>query len=99
MSIQLIDNFKYSGRRFLDGRQQVDSLALMRAVPVSSVPDGFLAYCRETRLWYDFDSSRDDDPSTGRWRPFSAGGSTVADAEAITADEINNLFKGGEAAV
>lgn len=66
--IQLIDAFKYSGKRFLDLRQHSATLAELTATPETSVPDGFTKFCEETRCWYEYNSHNDIDPETGRWR-------------------------------
>ena len=68
MGTSLIDNFDYRGRRFLDDRQQAATLAALRAIPESTVPDGFRAYCAETGRWYEYGSANTADPATGRWR-------------------------------
>lgn len=66
--IQLIDAFKYSGKRFLDLRQHSATLAELTATPETSIPDGFTKFCEETRCWYEYNSHNDIDPETGRWR-------------------------------
>ncbi len=68
MGTSLIDNFDYRGRRFLDSRQSVATLAALRATAETSVPAGFRAYCAETALWYEYNSANPADPVTGRWR-------------------------------
>lgn len=92
--VQLIDNFSYRGRKFLDGRQHCDSLESMRSIDESSVPDGFMAYCAETKIWYSFDSSLPFDPVTGYWRPFAGYSQSDPDdiVESISESEIDNLF-------
>lgn len=66
--IQLIDAFRYSGKRFLDLRQHCATLAELVATAETSIPDGFTKYCEETRCWYEWNSHNDDTPTTGRWR-------------------------------
>lgn len=66
--IQLIDAFRYSGRRFLDLRQHSGTLAELTATPETSIPDGFNKFCEETQCWYEYNSHNDPDPETGRWR-------------------------------
>ena len=68
MGTSLIDNFDYRGRRFLDDRQQAATLAALRAIPESTVPDGFRAYCAETGRWYEYASANKTLPDTGKWR-------------------------------
>ncbi|WP_304423472.1 hypothetical protein [uncultured Duncaniella sp.] len=66
--IQLIDAFRYSGKRFLDLRQHSGTLAELTATPETSIPDGFNKFCDETQCWYEYNSHNDIDPETGRWR-------------------------------
>lgn len=66
--IQLIDAFRYSGRRFLDLRQHSGTLAELTATPETSIPDGFNKFCDETQCWYEYNSHNDPDPETGRWK-------------------------------
>ena len=68
MGTSLIDNFDYRGRRFLDDRQQAATLAALRAIPESTVPDGFRAYCTETGRWYEYGTANKTLPDTGKWR-------------------------------
>ena len=81
MSTSLIDNLDYRATRFLDSRQGAATLAALRAVAESSVPDGFRAYCAETALWYEFNSSNTPDAATGRWRPLPTLTSEITDEE------------------
>ena len=81
MSTSLIDNFDYRAARFLDSRQSVATLAALKAVPETSVPDGFRAYCTSTAQWYEFNSSNTPDAATGRWRPLPTLTSEITDDE------------------
>lgn len=65
---QLIDVFRYSGKRFLDLRQHSATVAELLATPETSIPDGFTKYCEETRCWYEWNSHNDETKDTGRWR-------------------------------
>lgn len=66
--IQLVDVFKYSGKRFLDLRQHAATLAELAATPETSIPDGFNKFCDEAQCWYEYKSHNDIDAETGRWR-------------------------------
>lgn len=72
MGTTLIDNFDYRGKRFLDSRQSVATLAALKAVPGTDIPDGFRAYCAEDKQWYEFNSANEVDATTGKWRPAGA---------------------------
>lgn len=76
---QLIDVFRYSGKRFLDLRQHCATVAELLATPDSSIPDGFTKYCEETRCWYEWNSHNDETEGTGRWRKSVPIDETLAD--------------------
>ena len=44
------------------------TLAALRAVPETSVPDGFRAYCAKDGQWYEYNSANEVDATTGKWR-------------------------------
>lgn len=69
--IQLIDTFRYSGKKFIDLRQQCDTLAELKSTPDTSIPDGFTKYCSEDNCWYEYNSQNEEWPDTGRWRKTS----------------------------
>lgn len=66
--IQLVDTFRYSGNRFLDLRQGINTLAELRATDATGLPDGFRAWCAETRAWYQWGADNEVLADTGRWR-------------------------------
>lgn len=69
--IQLIDTFKYSGKKYLDLRQHCDTLEELKATSEQSIPDGFTKYCEETKCWYEYNSQNEEWDDTGRWRKTS----------------------------
>ncbi len=52
MSLNIGDNFKYLGKKFLDDRQSFNTLAELMAC--TAVPEGFIAYCVEDKKRYEF---------------------------------------------
>lgn len=68
MSMTIIDNFSLKGKSFMDGRQSVATVAALKAVPETDVPDGFRAYCAETKRWYEYNSANTVHSLFGRWR-------------------------------
>lgn len=72
MSINLGDNFKYLGKKFLDDRESFATLEEMRRC--STVPDGFITYCKEDGKRYEFNSSNNINDITGQWVEFSVNG-------------------------
>lgn len=52
MAINVGDNFRYQGKKFLDDRQSFKTLNELLAF--KSVPEGFIAYCEENKTRYEF---------------------------------------------
>lgn len=82
MSLNIGDNFKYLGKKFLDSRESFATLADMKSC--TDVPDGFITYCQETDTRYEYKSSNANNVSTGHWREF------VIEGEAGTSAIIQN---------
>ena len=68
MSLNIGDNFKYLGKKFLDDRQSFPTLEAMKNCV--SVPDGFITYCKEDEKRYEFNSSNNINELTGKWTEF-----------------------------
>lgn len=66
--IEVVDAFKYSGKRRLDMRQECQSLEELRATDETSIPDGFTKYVFDTDSWYRFHSDNEPTEDLGRWR-------------------------------
>lgn len=74
MAILIADNFQYQGRKPLDSRIIVDTIADMKAIAESIVYEGILVYNKETKKFYQFDPANTVDATLGKWREFSGGG-------------------------
>jgi hypothetical protein len=83
MSLNIGDNFKYLGKKFLDDRESFATLKAMKEC--ESVPDGFITYCKENGKRYEFKSSNTIDELTGRWIEFFINNSSD-DSEEIKAE-------------
>ncbi len=68
MAINIGANFSYNGRNYLDNRQSFDTLEAMKNF--TSVPDGFITYCKEDGKRYEFKSSNTINELTGKWAEF-----------------------------
>lgn len=68
MSLNIGDNFKYLGKKFLDSRESFATLADMKKC--TQVPNGFLTYCQEDGKRYEFNSSNTINELTGQWAEF-----------------------------
>lgn len=90
MSIQVADNFSYSGKKFFDGRMGYATLSDMKAVSESTVPNGILAYVDETDKYYTYNSTNDIDPTTGKWRELQTGG-VVPNPSGTATTELSQL--------
>ena len=82
MSLNIGDNFKYLGKKFLDSRESFATLAEMKSC--TDVPDGFITYCQETDTRYEYKSSNANNVTTGHWREF------IIEGEAGTSAVIQN---------
>lgn len=68
MSLNIGDNFKYLGKKFLDNRESFATLEDMKKC--TQVPNGFLTYCQEDGKRYEFNSSNNINELTGKWVEF-----------------------------
>ncbi len=68
MSLNIGDNFKYLGNKFLDSRESFATLKDMKNC--TQVPNGFLTYCQEDGKRYEFNSSNNINELTGQWAEF-----------------------------
>ena len=74
MAIQIGANFSFKGKKFLDDRQSFDTLAEMKSFIESGLPEGFLAYNKETDKYYKFNSTNEDNDTLGKWKEYTTGG-------------------------
>ena len=71
MSLNIGDNFKYLGKKFLDERESFNTLEEMNAC--NDVPEGFITYCKEDQKRYEY---------KGRaWTEYVTGGAGMTDEE------------------
>lgn len=72
MSLDIGDNFKYLGKKFLDERQSQKQLSDIKSLDESMVPEGFLIFCEEDKKNYQFSSHHTPDHRLGRFRELAA---------------------------
>lgn len=77
MAIKTGDNFLYRGKKPLDDRDSFDTISDMIAYDINSLDEGHISYCKAKDKYYKFNSSNEDDPTTGKWREYNTGGSTI----------------------
>ena len=98
MAIQTASNFMYKGKNFLDARQSFDTILAMTSFSITSLPEGFIAYNKETDKYYKFNSTNTVDTTLGKWREYNGGeGSSTdekvkLDATATDAKYLNELI-------
>ena len=66
MSLNIGDNFKYLGKKFLDERESFNTLEEMNAC--NDVPEGFITYCKENQKRYEY--------KNGAWKVYTVSGGT-----------------------
>lgn len=71
--IQLGTNFLLQSEKPLDARQFYNTIEEMVGMEDTSLYEGITAYVKETDCTYQFKSSNEVDPETGKWRLFGAG--------------------------
>ena len=98
MAIQTASNFMYKGKNFLDARQSFDTILAMTSFSITSLPEGFIAYNKETDKYYKFNSTNTVDTTLGKWREYNGGGGSSTDekvkldATATDAKYLNELI-------
>lgn len=74
MSVPVLDNFSYGGRKPNFERDEFATIALMAAYPESKLPTTFIATVDEDGEIYVYNKNNTVDPVTGKWRLWSPGG-------------------------
>lgn len=74
MSIKVADNFLYQGRKPLDNRILIDTVANMVAMADAIIYDGMIAYVQADKKFYVYDSTNTVDPVLAKWRELKTGG-------------------------
>lgn len=92
MSMQIADNFSYQGTKPLDARLQYNTIADMTAKAESTLYDGIMAYCKADRKTYQWISTNEVDPTLGKWREYTSGGS-ASDLSPVDVDLIKQNFQ------
>lgn len=74
MSIKVADNFLYQGRKPLDNRILIDTVANMVAMADAIIYDGMIAYVQADKKFYVYDSTNTVDSVLAKWRELKTGG-------------------------
>lgn len=90
MSINIGDNFKYLGKKFLDDRESFTTLELMKNC--NDVPNGFITYCEETKNRYEYHSDNEVNDATGKWKLYVVNSSGSGGSSAGMTDEEREML-------
>lgn len=75
MSVSMLDNISYLGKKPDNARSQFDTIAEMAAFSENYLPDIYDAFNLEDGKKYRFNRSNDADETLGKWREIGEGGS------------------------
>lgn len=92
MAINVADNFSYKGGKPLDSRIQYNTVSDMVSTPVADLYDGCLAYSKDTKKNYQYDSANTVDPTLGKWRELQTGGGGTDYTAGNGIDITNNVI-------
>lgn len=70
MALLIGDNFNYQGQKPNFERDSFDTLESMISYPETSIDDGHISYCKETKKHYIYNSSNES-TNTGKWKELS----------------------------
>ena len=70
MALLIGDNFNYQGQKPNFERDSFDTLESMISYPETSIDDGHISYCKETKKHYIYNSSNES-TDTGKWKELS----------------------------
>lgn len=68
MSLNIIDNFNYQGKKSNFERDQFKTINDMVSYSYNKLDDGHIAYCIETKNHYKYKESNSVDSVLGKWR-------------------------------
>ena len=90
--ISLPQGFKVGSTEAVDSRL-VLTKAEMKAEKDSTMPQVYMAVCKEDAKLYVYDKSNEADETLGKFRLYAASDSEGVEAESITSAQIQSLFK------
>ena len=73
--MQIIDNFSSSMNKFLDARQEWDSLEELKNNIDIKMPNGFQAYCKLENKWFQMYCTDENNPDAYEWKNIESGNS------------------------
>lgn len=87
MALLIGDNFNYQGQKPNFERDSFDTLESMISYPETSIDDGHISYCKETKKHYIYNSSNES-TNTGKWKELSnsSNGSGIVNVNDLSED-------------
>lgn len=83
MALLIGDNFNYQGQKPNFERDSFDTLESMISYPETSIDDGHISYCKETKKHYIYNSSNES-TNTGKWKELSNSSSRALPVTAVS---------------
>lgn len=90
MSVSLLDNFSYNGKKPNFSRDLMPSIEVMKNYSENYLPPVFTTLCEEDGKRYRYNVSNSEDPVLGKWRLDEGGSSDLTDYYKKT--ETNELL-------
>ena len=81
--MKITDSFEYNGKKQNFKRDSYATLAEMKAVAESKIPNIFTATCAETGKLYIFNINNEVDETLGKWREISGGAEVEEETDTI----------------
>ena len=102
MAIKVNSNFEFQSKTYGDAKAHFSTISEMAAYNVNLIPNGFITFVDEENANYQWLDINEDDPTTGKWRKFSAADGLVDDTlvtsstHTYSIDKIKALKKSGD---
>ena len=91
MSISMLDNIGYKGKKPDNVRSYFETKADMVSFSENYLPDIYITLCGEDGNQYKFNRSNPEDPELGKWRLLEGGGGDLSSY--YTKTETNTLLE------
>ena len=100
MSLNIGDNFNFGGKKSLDGRQDQLTIASLKQLEESTIPNGFICFVEEDGNNYQYKESNEVDATLGRFRLFASDKTyDGGNAYTISHEETDRIIDGGNALI
>lgn len=93
MAIKVNSNFEFQSKTYGDAKAHFSTIAEMAAYNVNLIPNGFITFVDEENANYQWLDINEDDPTTGKWRKFSAADGLVDDTLVTSSTHTYSIDK------